>query len=244
MRLLVLGGTRFLSHAVAADAVARGHDVTCAARGSSGQVPTGARLVRVDRDADNGLDALTGDFDAVVDVARISFSWVRRALDTLAGRVGHWSFVSSISVYASPDTLSDELLPPREIDDEPESYGQIKVACENAILEAFPDAFIARAGLITGPGDLSDRFGYWPARMSRGGRVAVPDADHPIGHIDVRDAAAWLVDVAEGQVKGTFDVTGPAVPLSSLLRDIATDFDVELVPVAEATLAEHGVGPW
>ncbi|WP_436492801.1 NAD-dependent epimerase/dehydratase family protein [Actinokineospora sp. HUAS TT18] len=244
MRLLVLGGTRFLSHAVAAEAVRRGHDVTCAARGESGQVPSGAKLVKVDRDTDGGLDAVTGEFDAVVDVARISFSWVRRALDVLGGRVGHWVFVSSISVYGEPNAVNDVLLPPQEIDDEPESYGNIKVASENAVLKAFPDAFIARAGLLTGPGDLSDRFGYWPARMSRGGRVVVPDVDHLTSYVDVRDAAAWLVDAAETQVKGTFDVTGPAVPLPALLRDIAAGFDVELVPVSEETLGKLGVQPW
>ncbi|CRK60448.1 NAD-dependent epimerase/dehydratase [Alloactinosynnema sp. L-07] len=244
MRLLVLGGTRFLSHAVATEAVTRGHTVTCAARGESGQVPTGAHLVKVDRDADDGLDALTGDFDAVVDVARISFPWVRRAVDTLAGRVGHWTFVSSISVYAEPDKINDELLPPRETEDDMESYGHIKVASENAVREAFPDAFIARAGLLTGPGDLSDRFGYWPARMSQGGQVVTPDADQLTGYLDVRDAATWLVDAAETQLKGTFDVTGPAVPLSNLLREMAAGFDVELVPVAEDVLVKHGVQAW
>ena len=96
MRLLVLGGTLFLSRAVAVDAVARGHDVTCAARGESGSVPEGARHVVLDR-AEPDWSALDGEWDAVVDVARKP-SWVASALDALAERVAHWTFVSSISV--------------------------------------------------------------------------------------------------------------------------------------------------
>jgi nucleoside-diphosphate-sugar epimerase len=98
MRLLVLGGTLFLSRAIAADAVRRGHEVTCAARGESGSVPEGATLVRLDRTAPD-WSVLAGGYDAVVDVARTP-SWVRSALDELAERVPHWTFVSSISVYA------------------------------------------------------------------------------------------------------------------------------------------------
>lgn len=246
MRLLVLGGTRFLSYAVAAEGVRRGFDVVCAARGESGRVPEGAQLVKVDRDAEDGLDALTGDFDAVVDVARLSYSWVRRAIDTLGDRAGHWTFVSSISAYADHSTVSDELLPPREVDDVQELYGNIKVASENAVLAARPDAFILRSGLITGPGDGSDRFGYWPARMARGGRVAVPDVDQPMSYVDTRDLAAWIVDAAVNGLKGTFDGNGPAVPLGELLRGIAdaVGTDVELVPVPESVLVEQKIAPW
>jgi 2'-hydroxyisoflavone reductase len=98
MRLLVLGGTVFLSNAVAAEAVRRGHQVTCAARGNSGAIPAGARLVKIDRDRPGGLAPLAGArFDAVIDVARMSYGWVRPALDTIDA--GHWTFVSSLSVY-------------------------------------------------------------------------------------------------------------------------------------------------
>src|SRR5687767_6499074 len=104
-RWLVLGGTRFVSHAVAAQALARGHDVVCAARGTSGRVPDGATLVPVDRDAPGALDALRGErFDAVVDVARMSSAWVRDALDALGATAEHWTFVSTVSVYADPAT--------------------------------------------------------------------------------------------------------------------------------------------
>lgn len=101
MRLLVLGGTSFLSKQVALDAVTRGHEVVCAARGQSGPAPEGAQLVNVDRDEPGAVKVLAGEqFDAVVDVATGALGWVLEALDVLADRAGHWTFVSSINVYA------------------------------------------------------------------------------------------------------------------------------------------------
>ena len=259
MRLLVLGGTAFVSHAVATEAITRGHEVTCVARGVTGTVPDGATLVRVDRDAPDGLAPLAGaSFDAVVDVASISYPWVAEALALLGDKAGHWTFVSTCNVYADHSTLGQgpdaELLPPlREggrdegvVD--PDRYGSIKVASENAVRDAVGDrAFIVRPGLITGPNDESDRFGYWPARFARGGRVLVPDtADQPVQHVDVRDLAAWIVTAAETGQTGTYDGIGPAGPLLELLRGIAAEVGVEaeLVPVAPETLTAAEVGYW
>src|SRR3954469_19561337 len=148
MRLLVLGGTQFLSRAVAADAVARGHDVTCAARGASGAVPGGAKHVVLNRQSPD-WSPLEGDWDAVVDVARTP-SWVAGALDHLAD--AHWTFVSTISVYAdhatpggTPETLP--LLPPSAGDveqDSAEAYGSSKVACEQDVRARARQSLIIR----------------------------------------------------------------------------------------------------
>jgi 2'-hydroxyisoflavone reductase len=258
MRLLVLGGTVFLGRAVAADAVARGHDVTCAARGTSGPVPDGATLVVVDRDAPDGLAPLAGtEFDAVVDLAPISYPWVADALALLGDRTAHWTFVSTINVYAGHAELGQrpgaDLLPPlaetgsRPLTD-PDQYGSIKVASENAVLAAMGNrAFVVRPGLITGPDDGSDRFGYWPARFARGGRVVVPDVPgQPVQHVDVRDLAAWIVDAGEKGYTGTFDGIGPAEELSDVLPAIAEAVGaaVELVPVSAEALVAAEVGYW
>ncbi len=248
---LVLGGTRFLSRAVAGAALARGHDVVCAARGESGPVPDGATLVAVDRDAPGGLDALRGRrFDAVVDVARMSLPWVRDALATVDA--GHWTYVSSISVYADTATpgqgVDAPLLDPVD-DGGDEAYGAIKVASENAVRAAVGDrALIVRAGLICGPGDLSDRFGYWPARFARGGRAVVPDApDQPAQLVDVRDLAAWIVESGERGLTGTVDAAGPRTTLGAVLDEIAAAVgapDLERVPVAPDVLTAAGITPW
>ncbi|TCO64976.1 NAD-dependent epimerase/dehydratase family protein [Actinocrispum wychmicini] len=247
MRLLILGGTVFLGHAIAAEAVRRGHDVTCVARGSTNGAP--APLIRIDRDDPDGLAPLAGEhFDAVIDLAKMSYPHVRRAVETI--RTDHWSFVSSISVYAEHVTgrVDDPVFEPVESANDPENYGAIKVASENAVRTVWgSDAFIVRAGLITGHGDVSDRFGYWPARLADTGQVVVPDAlDQPAHYIDVADLATWILAGAEQRLGGTFNAAGLPTPLGSLLAEIASvaGGDGELVPVAPDKLVELGVQYW
>lgn len=251
MRLLVLGGTVFLSHAVAADAVARGHDVTCAARGTSGSVPEGARHIFFDRTAPD-WSALEGEWDAVVDVARTP-SWVAAALDHLAD--AHWTFVSTISVYAdhstpggTPETLP--LLPPLAEDveqDSAETYGANKVACENDVLARAREALVVRPGLIVGPGDPSGRFTYWPERLAEGGDVLAPESpDRNTQAIDVRDLAAWIVTCAEQRTTGVFDGTGPVVRLGDLVDQVteAVGGNAQVVWAPADFLLERDVSYW
>jgi nucleoside-diphosphate-sugar epimerase len=161
MKLLVLGGTVFLSHAVAVEALERGHEVTCAARGTSGKVPDGATHLVLDRESPDWSVLADQEWDAVLDVARRP-SWVTDALDALVDRVSHWTFVSTISVYAdhsithgTPETLP--LLDPLDDDaeqDTPEKYGAHKVACERAVTARAPASLvIPAAGSPTGPSD-------------------------------------------------------------------------------------------
>jgi 2'-hydroxyisoflavone reductase len=227
MRLLVLGGTLFLSRAIAAEAVARGHDVTCAARGESGPVPEGARHVVLDRAAPD-WSALDGEWDAVVDVARTP-SWVASALDHLAERVPHWTFISSISVYAdqstpggTPETLP--LLAPITEDveqDTGEKYGASKVGCEQDVQARAQQSLVIRPGLIIGPGDPSGRFTYWAERLAEGGDVLAPESpDRDTQAIDVRDLAAWVVSCVEQGRTGVYDATGPVVRLGDLVDQV------------------------
>ena len=253
MRLLVLGGTRFLSQAVAADAVARGHQVTCAARGESGAVPAGAQHVVLDRAAPD-WSALDGEWDAVVDVARTP-SWVSDALDALAEHIPHWTFVSTISVYAdgatqggNQDTLP--LLPAITDDveqDTPEAYGGSKVACEQDVQARAGEALVVRPGLIVGPGDPSGRFSYWPERLAEGGAVLAPESpDLPAQVIDVRDLASWIVTCSENRLTGVYDATGPVSSLGAMLEEIAgaVGGGAELVWVDAGFLLEHDVDHW
>jgi 2'-hydroxyisoflavone reductase len=253
MRLLVLGGTKFLSHAIAADAVGRGHDVTCAARGTSGPVPAGARHVVLDRESPDWA-ALEGEWDAVVDVARTP-SWVAGALDALADRVPHWTFVSTISVYAdqttpggSQDTLP--LLPPATEDleqDSAEAYGSSKVACEQDVQRRARKWLVVRPGLIVGPGDPSGRFTYWPERLAEGGDVLAPESpDRGTQAIDVRDLASWIVTGAEQHLTGVYDATGPVLRLGDLVDEVVTAVGgrANLVWASADFLLERDVNYW
>lgn len=256
MRILVLGGTAWLGGEVAKAALARGDEVTCLARGRSGPVPDGARLVAADRDEPGAYDAVTGGehWDVVVDVARQP-GQVRSAVAALEPHAARYVFVSTGNVYADHATPGQDesapLLPPLEGDvmTSMEVYGEGKVACERAVVEAFgPDrSLLARAGLIAGPGDTSGRTGYWPRRFARpaasDGAVLVPEAPLPTQVVDVRDLAAWLLGT---DARGALNAMGPTVPLAEHLataRAVA-GHEGPVVAAPSGWLTEQGVAAW
>lgn len=249
----MLGGSVFLSKAVAAEAVARGHGVTCANRGTSGRIPDGATPARWDREhpVPDGLAETA--YDAVVDVARRP-SQVRAAVAAWPG--AHWVFVSTVNVYPDPheplgtpattplrEPLHDDVDPTSS----PEAYGRMKVACEQAVRARARSATIVRPGLIVGPGDPTGRFGYWPARLAEGGEaLAGGDPSDRLQIIDVRDLAAWIVSLAEQRTTGDYDGVGEVVPAGELLAEVAAGVGstATLTWVPQEVLAEQGVEPW
>ncbi len=249
MRFLILGGTQFLGRAIATHALASGHDVTCAARGISGAVPPGARLIPIDRDARDGLAPLAAEtFDAVIDVSRHP-GQVRTAIAALRHRAAHWTFISTLSVYADNatpgQTEAAPLLAPtvRAVEHgTPETYGPAKVACEQAV---GPDAFIVRAGLIVGPQDPTGRFTYWPLRLARGGEVLVGGSpDDAVQLVDVRDLAQWIVLAAQTGLTGTFNATGPAIPRAQFLAACTGAAPCRFTWIDRAFLEAHDVKRW
>jgi 2'-hydroxyisoflavone reductase len=253
--LLVLGGTSWLGGAIARHARERGFEVTCLARGLAGEPPAGVRFLVGDRDTSAAYDALVDQsWDVVLDVARQPLH-VRGAVAALARRAGHWVFVSTCSVYADDDVpFTDEDAPLHEPWDgdgpaPDEAYGPAKVACERAVLAAVRGATIARAGLVIGHGDRSDRFGYWPGRLARataGDTVLVPPLHHRAQLVDVEDLAAWLVHCGEERVAGTFNAMGDSIALRDVLeqcREVA-GVDAELCETSDAWLREQAVEPW
>ena len=257
LRYLVLGGTAWLGGAVAARALAEGHDVTCLARGESGDVPPGTTFVRGDRWEADGYDGVADqDWDVVVDVSREP-EQVRSALAALAPRTRHWVYVSTISVYAEhsePDADESAALLPAWTGTgsaPPSAYGQAKVSCETACRDHLAEErlTVARAGLIVGYGDPSDRFGYWPSRFARGtadDRVLVPPLDSPVQFVDVRDLAAWLVDAGARRTAGVFDATGPRRCFADVASACASAAAASpaLVDPGEPWLLAQGVAPW
>jgi len=255
MKLLVLGGTKFLGRAAVDEALVRGHEVTLFNRGETnpGLYPDVEQL-RGDRDGD--LDALRGrDWDAVVDTCGYVPRVVRASVECLAGS-GHYVFVSSMTVYGDPvEPGFDESSRVQTLDAPTEdyrgpAYGALKALCEEVVRDVFPERHTnVRPGLIVGRNDPTGRFTYWPHRIARGGDVLAPGApSDPMQFVDVRDLGAWLVDLAEELATGTFNAVGPEQPLTigevlEACREV-TGSKARLVWVDEEFLAAHGTREW
>jgi 2'-hydroxyisoflavone reductase len=223
LRILILGGTGFIGPFQVQYALDRGHSFTLFNRGvtNAGLFPNVPRLVG-DRNLPDGHKALeSGEWDVVIDNPTSNPKWVRDAGRALKGRTKHYIFVSTISVFSDNSTSIDEngpLLEPADISAafDAARYGNNKVRSEIEARAQFGDAVtIVRPGLIVGPGDLSDRFSYWPVRIDRGGEVLAPGSPtDPVQYIDARDLSEWMVRLAEQRVTGTFNATGPKTPTS------------------------------
>jgi 2'-hydroxyisoflavone reductase len=259
LKILMLGGTGFVGPETVAPAVARGHAVTLFNRGRTnpGLFP-GLEKLRGDRNGD--VSALKGrSFDAVIDTSGYVPAHVRRVAEALGDRVGHYVFVSTISVYPavgqSKETVTEDS-PVGTIEDETtervtgETYGPLKVLSERAAEKAWPGRVAhVRPGLIVGPGDPTDRFTYWPARVARGGEILAPgDGSTEVQFVDVRDLGEWLVRVAEESTSGVYNALGFRGRLSfeEMLHGAkcAIRTDCSFTWVAEEFLEAEKVGPW
>jgi 2'-hydroxyisoflavone reductase len=267
MRILILGGTRFLGRHVVGEALRRGHAVTTFTRGN---LPVIANRDVVplagnrDPDIAPGLAALAvGRWDAVVDTSGYVPRIVDASASLLADRVGRYLFVSSVSVYADADrpgvdeTGSVATLADPATEDVVPNYGALKAACEAAVRTVYGEgATIVRPGLIVGAGDGSDRFGYWVARFlcphllgERAAQAVVPaPLDRPIQLIDARDLAVWILDMLEQDNGGTYNAVCPAGQwtFADLIDALVAEAiePPQPVGVTDDVLMAHNVTPW
>ncbi len=248
-RVLVLGGTAWLGREVAAAAALAGAEVTCAARGRSGQPPENLHFAKLDRLRAGAYDQLVGEWDEVIELS-YEPELVIPALEALSPRARHWTLVSSVSVYERNDEPgADESAATVNAVDTTD-YAQAKVAAENASRHYVGDRLlIARPGLIAGPGDPSDRFGYWAARLTDAGRgdVLTPTtAKRYVQIIDVADLARWIVEAGAKQVTGVINAVGDSHTLDEFFATTASicDFRGDLVAVSDEWLLEHDVKYW
>ena len=226
MKLLILGGTVFLGRHIAEVALARGHEITLFNRGQHNpELFPGVEKLRGDRNGD--LTALRdrhpGGWDAAIDTSGFVPRVVRASARALADSVNHYTFISSISVYADFSVVGiDESSPVARLKDESveevtnETYGGLKALCEQAAEDVMPGrVLVVRPGLIVGPDDPTDRFTYWPCRASQGGEMLAPGRpDQRVQFIDVRDLAGWIVRMVEAGKTGAYNATGPDYPLT------------------------------
>lgn len=256
MKLLMLGGTEFVGRAVTEAALGRGWQVTVFHRGRHAP-PAGARTLTGDRtEGGAGLAALAeGTWDLVVDTWSGAPSAVRDAARLLSGRAGHFSYVSSRSVYAYPAAagLAEDgpLVAGASPDDGPDvPYAQAKRGGELAVQDAFGDrALLARAGLILGPGENIGRLPWWLTRIARGGDVIAPGPPGAgLQYIDARDLADWLLDAAASGLGGAYNtVSHPGHTTMGELLDTCvrvTGARARLRWTDPEALLAAGVEPW
>ncbi len=255
MKLLLLGGPRFLGRAVADSALAAGHELTFFNRGRTNP-ELYPEVERIEGDRAGDLATLAGRrWDAVVDTSGYVPHVVRASAEALLV-CGLYCFVSSVSVYADFSTPMDEDSAVAELGDDPidaltpdfSNYGSLKALCEDAVREVFGErALVVRPGLIVGPHDPTGRFTYWPHRVARGGEVLAPAPPERLSQfVDVRDLGDWIVDLCERSVSGTFNAANEGVPWGELLESCVrvSNADAEITWVTDDFLLEQEVGQW
>ncbi len=225
LRILILGGTGHIGPYFVRAAMERGHRVAVFSRGLTGAgVPAGVEHLIGDRNGN--LNAIEGrDWDAVLDVATYGPSWVRSLGEALKGRVGHYTFISTVSVYKDPaaNRITTEASPvlayhgtvdPYSVTTLGPDYGALKVLCEQEAEKQFRDlTLIVRPAAIAGPSVPQPYVFYWPLRMQRGGEVlAAGDPSTPVQFIDVRDLGRWTIRMLERRETGVYNATGPIPP--------------------------------
>jgi 2'-hydroxyisoflavone reductase len=218
VRILIIGGTRFVGRHLVAAALARNHEVTLFNRGRSnpGLFP---QVETITGDREKDLDRLAGRiWDTAVDVVGYVPRLVRLSAEVLKENASRYVFISSISVYADFKKIGiDESDPVAKLEDETveeitgEMYGPLKAVCEQTVQDIYGErALIVRPGLVVGPHDPTDRFTYWPVRVARGGEVLAPQKpEAPIQLIDARDLAEFTIKLIEENASGVYNATGP-----------------------------------
>ena len=254
MKILIIGGTRFIGRHLVTFARARGHEVTLFNRGKTNpDLFRRVKTIRGDRETD--LNQLSGQWDAVIDTCGYLPRIVKLSAEALKDKVGRYIFISSISVYASfkkigikesdvVGTLSDESI--EEITGE--TYGPLKALCEKAVQDVYgPRSLIIRPGLIVGPHDPTDRFTYWPLRIAKGGDVLAPDRPAAMTQfIDARDLADFIIKLSDQDVSGVFNATGNPITLNTVFetckRISKSNAVFKWAPVD--FLEKNNVAPW
>jgi 2'-hydroxyisoflavone reductase len=271
MKILIIGGTKFLGRHLIESAGARGHEVTLFNRGTKYSADALETVEQIHGNRNADLEKLAGRrWDVCIDTCGYLPPSVAASAGFLRAAVGQYIFISSISAYANFRQANfDETAPlaaltaeQRErfenIDPQGEltgpalgdMYGALKVLCEQAAATAMPNrTLIVRPGLIVGEYDWTDRFSYWVMRVARGGTVLAPgNPQRFVQFIDARDLARWIIKMAEENQNGIFNATGKPFDLTfgAFLEEIKSieQSDAEFIWVTEDFLQAENVQPW
>ncbi|MBM7579490.1 NAD-dependent epimerase/dehydratase family protein [Jeotgalibacillus terrae] len=257
MKLLILGGTKFLGRHLTESAVNKGHEVTLFNRGQT-NTSLFPDVEKLTGDRNGDLSALENrSWDAVIDVSGYTPSQVRQTAELLKNHVKHYTFISTISVYEDytngPAVEGVTKLAELKQDTEEitgETYGPLKQKSEEIIEDLYNGhSLVIRPGLIVGPHDPTDRFTYWVWRAQQGGEALAPgNPDRKVQWIDVRDLSEWAITMIERQETGTYNAAG-GEPLPTMEKYLETakkvaNTEVKYQWVSDRKLIEHDAGPF
>jgi 2'-hydroxyisoflavone reductase len=263
MKILIIGGTKFLGRFLVEEGIKRNHEITLFNRGTNKEEFLHVEQIHGNRNTDIEL-LKNRQWDAVIDTCGYLPKSVEKSVKVLGENIAQYVFISTISVYkdfSKKDFNEDaELLSmTREEADEltkdndsaiMSHYGEFKALCEKELLKSIGDkSLIIRPGLIVGPYDGTDRFTYWVNRVNEGGEVLAPgNPNRMVQFIDVRDLAKWTIHMVEKREIGVFNATGinKELTMSSLLHAIkrGVGSNAEFVWADDDFLIENEVGPW
>ncbi len=257
MRILIIGGTRFVGRHLVEAALERGHEVTLFNRGRSNP-DLFPQLETILGDREKDISKLEGRiWDAVIDVAGYVPRIIRLSAEVLKENVARYVFISTISVYNDFKKLGmDESDSVGKLPDETteeitgETYGPLKALCEQVVHDIYGErALIVRPGLVVGPHDPTDRFTYWPVRVARGGDVLAPQKpEAPIQIIDARDLAEFIISLIQKNASGVYNATGPDYELTiGKLLEVSkevTGSDANFRWASVEFLNKHNVEAW
>lgn len=250
MKILVLGGTQFVGRHIVEALLDGGHSASILNRGRTrDELPAQVERLRGDRDrGPAGLQALTGRaWDACIDVSGFTPRRVRPSAEKLRDHVGHYVFVSAVSVYGDPaagpvDETRPRLPPAGEdvVEIDAATYGPLKVACENIVEDVFAGrCAMLRPQIVAGPHDPLDRFSYWVRRSGQGGEMLAPgDGSDYLQYIDARDLARFARTVCERGLAGSFNMSGPRLTWTDFIATLAAE---NVVWVPRQIIAAAGV---
>jgi len=268
LKILILGGTSFLGPHQIAYALERGHEVSIFTRGKT--IPKihqelFSKVEKLVGDREDNLEALKNrKWDVVIDNSGRKTKWTEDTARLLEGQVGYYMYTSSISVYypyigddfSENRSLVTEIPRDTAEEDKPTyEYGVMKATSELATIDAFgaERSIIVRPTLIVGPGDRTDRFPYWLARLEKGGDIIIPgQKDEVVQYIDVRDLAEWMIRLLENKAAGIYNGSGPGFNMTTnaFVHGIHASYtsSVNYIQIDDLTFLEEndiiGIQPW
>lgn len=244
MKLLVIGGTSFVGRHIVEQSLLNGHEVVLFNRGKTNPdlFPECRRIVG-DRRV-NMEQAKLEHWDAVIDTSGYTPNDVKPVIEALKEKTDHYTFISTVSVYddhskGDVNENSSKFTPILNTDEvSGETYGPLKVMCEQEVTEGFNGkALIVRPCIVVGPHDPTDRFTYWAMRAVEEGPIAIPGGDRKVQWIDVRDLAEWIVEMIEEKKTGIFNAASQPVSFETFIDELTSEQGTEKIAIPDHVVA-------